>query len=484
MRPAVEAEQLDIAAERQQLISEFRSGDFTSQRHALERLSVLCENHFPDFLAASVLLIADANRLNDRMRQRTLRFEDQDVEIRKLVDGGMKLIASLMEATPTSRIPALLPPSDSASDHPAAAAAPSPAAPPAAASEPASGNEDALTRFIIQSQEPKSKGELIVAQDITKAFANSQFKLRPISLELFRGEILGIVGINASGKTTLLRLLLGDLAADGGELFYPSFGFDGPDKRKDWLKIKRRIAYVSQAPPSWPGLIYDNLFYTASVCGHRQSAIDAHLDILLKRYGLDRFRNARWNQLSAGYKTRFELVRALLSNPDIIILDEPLAYLDIITQELVLRQLHQLSRNRVRPIGIALTSQQLYEVERIADRLLVLDGGNTVFSGRVDELSTTIDCLVVEFVSNEEINSIKRRLGAAPNFRSLFASETGLIAIFAKNEQGRGDRSFNDALQMITAEGSGQLKYVRDISASARLLFEPELYGLLGTARN
>jgi ABC-2 type transport system ATP-binding protein len=97
----------------------------------------------------------------------------------------------------------------------------------------------------------------------------------------------------------------------------------------------------------------------------------------------------------------------LLSKPDKLILDEPLAYLDIISQQIVLRQLRQLARNRARPIGVIITSQQLYEIEMIADRLLVLDGGNTMFSGRVSDLSKLINDLVVEFNSTGEMTAIK-----------------------------------------------------------------------------
>jgi ABC-2 type transport system ATP-binding protein len=333
-------------------------------------------------------------------------------------------------------------------------------------------DDSALVNFIVQAREPKSQGRLIVAQDITKNYTGSSFKLRPISLELNRGEILGIVGVNASGKTTLLRILLGDIRQSSGELAYPSLA-DGK-KELDWVAIKRHFGYVSQTLPRWPGKVYENLCYFASIYGHRLSEIDGFLDILLKRYGLDKFRNATWDEISGGYKTRFEIVRALLSKPDILVLDEPLAYLDILSQQVVLRQLRQLARNRARPMGIVVTSQQLYEIEAIADRLLVLDGGATLFSGPVRALSKLIDDLVVEFNSTGPMTDIKSALAANPRYSTLFSTETGYISVFKRRAPADPSIDLNEVLGILEA-CPGSLSYVRDISHSCRILFEPRM---------
>jgi ABC-2 type transport system ATP-binding protein len=338
-----------------------------------------------------------------------------------------------------------------------------------------------LLKFIIRTREPKSQGKLLIALDIIKSYKGSPFRLRPISLELNRGEILGIVGVNASGKTTLLRLLLGELRPSHGELHYPALE-EGSGTR-NWAHIKNRIAYVSQTLPRWPGRIYDNLCYVASMHGHPLREIDFYLDLLLKRYGLDRFRDYTWDEISGGYKTRFEIVRALVSSPDVLILDEPLAYLDIVSQQTVLRQLRQLVRSRARPMAIVVTSQQLYEIEAIADRLLVLEGGNTLFSGEVRALSNLIDDLAVEFSSTGQITEIKQVLSRLPFFKSVFATETGYIAVFRRSSQvnghGSNDVDFNSVVKMLGEDCPGRLSYARDISNSCRVLFEPRMAQLI-----
>jgi ABC-2 type transport system ATP-binding protein len=220
--------------------------------------------------------------------------------------------------------------------------------------------------------------------------------------------------------------------------------------------------------------------------GHRLSDIDTFLDQLLKRYGLDKFRDQTWDEISGGYKTRFEIVRALVSDPDILILDEPLAYLDIISQQTVLRQLRQLARSKRRPIAIVITSQQLYEIEAIADRLLVLQGGIKLFSGKIKELSKLIDDLAIEFNSTGSIMEIKKVLSALPYFRSIFATETGYIAVFRRLSEANGPGApgarvvdFNSVVKILGLDCPGQLSYARDISNSCRVLFEPRIADLI-----
>jgi ABC-type multidrug transport system ATPase subunit len=487
---ALPQEEVSIEAARRSILADLRSGDFTRLRLACDQLSALTEDHFPTLLARAVALIAEANRLDDRIRERVITPENQRVETQQLIEATVNLLNKVQEVEPVGRIPLQQVPPE---DRTRLVEIP-PKRPPEAQTINSTQNEKEyddqevdLLQFIIRVREPKSEGKLIIARDIVKGFPGSEFKLRPISLELNRGEILGIVGVNASGKTTLLRILLGELRPSHGELLYPAFE-DG-SRTRNWAKIKSRLAYVSQTLPRWPGRIYDNLCYVASMHGHRLSEIDTYLDLLLKRYGLDRFRQFTWDEISGGYKTRFEIVRALVSNPDILVLDEPLAYLDIISQQTVLRQLRQLARSRARPMAIVVTSQQLYEIEAIADRLLVLEGGNTRFSGKVKDLSKLIDDLAIEFSSTGDIMEIKQALSVFPYFRSIFATETGYIAVFRRssmpngNGEGTHDVDFNAVVRILGRECPGKLSYARDISNSCRVLFEPRMTELIAMNR-
>ncbi len=91
----------------------------------------------------------------------------------------------------------------------------------------------------------------------------------------------------------------------------------------------------------------------------------------LARYGLQEYQNAQWDEISGGYKIRFELARALVAQPKLLLLDEPLAYLDVITRQRFLIDLRAIASSLENPIPIVVTSQHLYEIEAIADQLVI-----------------------------------------------------------------------------------------------------------------
>jgi ABC-2 type transport system ATP-binding protein len=465
------SKQIEIETSRQAILDGWKSGDLVEQCHACENLCVLAENYFPAALEHAVSVTSAFNRLDSQIRLGQLSDDDQGIAVGKLVSKAVGVLNTIVkEADSGSSAAAIPPPSVSKLK-------PEPAQPvvyPLVGFDDQDENEKAILDFIVNKIDPKTGGKLIAALSVSKRYRNSDFCLDNITLELNRGEILGIVGVNASGKTTLLRMLLGELRPTNGLISYPAFGED--PQRPNWAKIKQRIAYVSQSLPRWPGRLIDNLQYVASVYGRDWKEINKYLDLLLQRYGLDRFRESYWDEISGGYKTRFEIVRALLSNPDILILDEPLAYLDIISQQVVLRQLRQLAKKHERPIGIIITSQQLYEIESIADRLLVLDTGQTLFSGPVSELSRLIDDVVIEFSIAGNLLEIRQQVAKHPNCVILFASETGYIAVFRKRAEEAGSKiDFNVLLEFLAKVSRNRLSYVRDISNSCRLLFEPRM---------
>jgi ABC-2 type transport system ATP-binding protein len=482
--PTIQAEVLDIEGAKKGIRADLTTGDFTKQKLACERLLALSDNHFPHLLIGSVTLVSDANRLDDRIRERRITALEQRAEINDLLASAIKLIIEMDRVLPVGRIVTDgIKPEEKAEVEARSKKLTEEIARREDSEErhledQSTDDEGDILRFIVRERDPHSQGKLIIAQDLTKTYRGSPFRLRPISLELDRGEILGIVGVNASGKTTLLRILLGEIKQSAGDLHYPSF--ENSTKKRDWLSIKRRIGYVSQVLPQWPGKVYDNLCYVASIYGHSLNDISIFLDLLLKRYGLDKFRQSTWREISGGYRTRFEIARALVSAPDILILDEPLAYLDILSQQIVLRQIRQLVKNRVKPIGVIITSQQLYEIESVADRLLVLDGGNILFSDRIRSLSKLSDDLVVEFNSNGDMQKMKMTLMNKPHYVTLFATETGYIAVFKRTVSGETILDFNGVLKILGQECPGRLSYARDISSSCRRLFEPRLVELTG----
>ncbi len=223
------------------------------------------------------------------------------------------------------------------------------------------------------------------------------FVLRDLSLDLRAGEITGLVGPNGSGKTTLLRIIAGELSHDAGVLTYPGLDPRGRPGRPDWTRIRPRIGYVAQRPPRWPGRLAENLHRWAALYGIYGDANRDEVEFYLHRLDLERFRNCTWSEISGGYQMRFELARVLCGSPQLLVLDEPLAPLDLATQNLYLQDLRDLASTPARPIAVVVSSQHIYEIETIADYMLSLgEEGAVQYSGPARATRTTGDARFFE----------------------------------------------------------------------------------------
>jgi ABC-2 type transport system ATP-binding protein len=232
----------------------------------------------------------------------------------------------------------------------------------------------------------KSKSEQVVFEgvNIGKKFKKNGFHLTGVDLRLKVGEIMGVVGENGNGKTTLFRICVGDLLHSEGDICYPYLD-ELMWNHLDWHKIKPSIAFIPQELPKWHGSLYNNLALEASVAGfwgkHNVEAVQAEVERLELAKHLDK----TWNEISGGYKLRFALAKALIRKPKLLVLDEPLANLDINAQTIILNTLRQLIESRVFPVSILISSQHLHEIESIADNLLYLKEGKEIYNGKTTE---------------------------------------------------------------------------------------------------
>jgi ABC-2 type transport system ATP-binding protein len=209
---------------------------------------------------------------------------------------------------------------------------------------------------------------LVATSDLVKSYGSSSFGLGPIELELHQGEILGLVGENGNGKTTLLRCLCGELFATSGKIKYHFESEDNYD-------LRTKLVYIPQRTDSWYGSMFENLQFTATNYGYLPEENELIVELIIARLGLRKYRKHSWKSLSSGYKMRFELARMLLRKPKILLIDEPLANLDILAQQTVLEDFKAIAKSPFRPIGIVLSSQQLYEVEKTSDQVIFLKQG-------------------------------------------------------------------------------------------------------------
>lgn len=303
------------------------------------------------------------------------------------------------------------------------------------------------------------KKVLVSTSNLQKSYGSSSFGLGPIEMELRQGEILGLVGENGNGKTTLLRCLCGELFATSGKINY-HFNF------KDDYHLRTKLVYIPQRTETWYGSMFENLQFTATNYGYKPEENELVVELIIARLGLRKFRNHNWKSLSSGYKMRFELARMLLRKPEILLIDEPLANLDILAQQTVLEDFRSIAKSPFRPIGIVLSSQQLYEVEKTSDQVIFLKQGkqkNLHEKASQENEVAKANNLVIEFESSltqGELGTIFENL----NMISLQFNGGTYIVNFPDNV------SIYDFMQ-LTITNKIPLQYFRNISNSTRRFF-------------
>jgi ABC-2 type transport system ATP-binding protein len=302
------------------------------------------------------------------------------------------------------------------------------------------------------------------AQNISKQYVNggSPFHLQPLNVELKFGEITGIVGENGNGKTTLLRILAGELSSDTGEITYPALNADD----KNWYKVKNQFVFIPQRIPSWHGSLVDNLRFFASIHGFTSEENTKQISYILFRLGLEKFKHLKWSELSSGYRLRFELAKAIMWRPKLILLDEPLANLDINAQQLFLQDLKFFVKSTKFPLSIILSSQQLHEVESISDNIIFIKQGKTIYNGNQLQFGVEGHLNTFELTSN----ATREQLQAIFKDYELKVENAGTTTLVSLSKQITSDVFLSTLLSnKIT------LTYYRDISHSTRKLFHKDI---------
>jgi polyether ionophore transport system ATP-binding protein len=213
----------------------------------------------------------------------------------------------------------------------------------------------------------------IRTENLSKRYG-STVALDSLNLAIAEGEVYGYLGPNGAGKTTTIRLLLGVHRPSGGraELF-------GVDVWADPVRAHRRVAYVSGEPALWPSLTGAE---TLDFLGRIHGGVDiGYRDELVDRFALDTSKKIR--ALSKGNRQKVQLIGALATRADLLLLDEPTAGLDPL-MEMVFRQCVQEAKDRGQ--SVFLSSHILSEVEALCDRVGILRQGQLVDQGTLTEL--------------------------------------------------------------------------------------------------
>jgi ABC-2 type transport system ATP-binding protein len=214
---------------------------------------------------------------------------------------------------------------------------------------------------------------------LAKAFGNVQ-AVDGLSFFIKKGEIYGLLGPNGAGKTTTIKLILGLLEADTGEI-----SVLGLNPENDEVELKNRIGYVSEEPLIFKSLTPKELFnFVASVRHLKGPEISERLAEYMESLEALQYYEKLIQTLSRGNKQKIQIIAALLHNPELLIMDEPLTGLDAKAQK-VIKEILELHTERG---GSVLFSTHIMKIaEELCDRIGIVTNGQLVAEGTIQELN-------------------------------------------------------------------------------------------------
>lgn len=222
---------------------------------------------------------------------------------------------------------------------------------------------------------------------VAKSFGETR-AVDDVSFTVEPGEIFGLLGPNGAGKTTTIRLML--------DIFRPDAGIVSIFGGKLDQAKKRRIGYMPEERGLYKDLkLEPTLIYLATLKGLDKKTARRRLGEWLERLDLEEHRQKKVQELSAGMQQKAQVIATLLHEPDLIVADEPFANLDPVNTRLVKRILEE---QRQAGKAILMSTHQMYQVEEMCDRIILIDGGRAVLYGTVDEIKRSFagNAVVIE----------------------------------------------------------------------------------------
>lgn len=237
---------------------------------------------------------------------------------------------------------------------------------------------------------------MLIVESLTKTFASDDSEVRAVdglSFQVGPGEVYGLLGPNGAGKTTTLRMVLGLLTPDAG---YAEV--DGVRTQNDPIGVKSRLGFVSASDGVYPWLsVREMLLYFGDLYGVQPEVAEQRCEELAKLMGIESFLDRRAGTLSTGQRQRVTLVRGLIHDPPVMLLDEPTRGLDVVGVQTIFDYIKHL-----RDVGkaVIVCTHRLDEAQRLCDRFGLLHRGSLRHSGSMDDLrqATGHDHLVEMFV--------------------------------------------------------------------------------------
>ena len=227
-----------------------------------------------------------------------------------------------------------------------------------------------------------------------------------VSFTIRPGEILGYVGPNGAGKSTTVKVLTGLIEPTAGEIL-----FQGRDVRADWIGFQRRMGYVPEEPHLYPHLAgREYLQLVGRLRGLPRRTLEPRMDEMLRLFSLWEDRHSPLSSYSKGMRQKILIAAALLHNPELILLDEPLSGLDVNAAIMIKDLIAALAADGK---TILYSSHVLDVVEKVCDRVLIIHKGNLIADGSSESLKASTNQSTLEDVFRALTHSASVEPGVA-----------------------------------------------------------------------
>ena len=221
---------------------------------------------------------------------------------------------------------------------------------------------------------------IVHTENLSKKYKDTDFyAVKPLNLDIAKGEIFGMLGPNGAGKTTLISMLCGLIKPSTGKI-----EIDGLNYQTNRKAIQYRIGIVPQEYALYPALTaFENLMYFGSMYGLKPHVLKNKIETALSDLGLTRFAHKRIKTFSGGMKRRVNLIAGILHDPRLLFLDEPTVGVDVQSKNVILEYLNKLNKNGT---TIVYTSHHMIEAQNLCTRVAIIDNGKILTQGIPENL--------------------------------------------------------------------------------------------------
>jgi len=208
--------------------------------------------------------------------------------------------------------------------------------------------------------------------------------VRDVSYSCDSGQVLGLLGPNGAGKTTSLRMLSTALQPTAGQIF-----INGDDVVSDPLAMRKRIGFLSGTTSLYHRLtVRENVQYFGRLHGMNDALLEVEIKKVFDLLDINSFADKKADSLSTGMKQRANIARTVIHQPEVIVLDEPTTGLDVISAKTILEFIQSYKGSNV---PVVFSTHHLHEVEKLCDRVVLINEGVTQFNGTLAEFKSLSD---------------------------------------------------------------------------------------------